>query len=323
MSNLQQRSQFYYQLATLLEAGVSMAGVFRRGYPPSFSNAVNELHQMVSRGLRLSCSMRTIPQFTAFDIALVTVGERTGRLPECCRALAQWYDRLHRIRQSLIVSLLYPLMVYLLAGPLLTVVDVATGARTLDSALIRLVVWLAMPWLLLLVGKLLLPLLRGKIWLGAILNQLPVAGEIIFQLEAANFFQSLALCLNAGDGVVSSIQTAAETCTNPFYRNRYKLLAVHIQQQGCGFSEALLATLMSREAHSSIPTLIQTGEQAGQLPESCARIAQFCLDSAETRMAVLAKILPITLYMILVIFLAFRIIGFYAGYLGQINQLLQ
>ena len=174
-----------------------------------------------------------------------------------------------------------------------------------------------------LTGKLLIPLLRGRIWVGALLNLLPVAGEIIFRLEAANFYKSLSLCLNAGDGVVSAIQTAADTCANPFYRKRYLLLANHIQQQGSTLSEALLATLISREAHTSIPTLIQTGEQTGQLPEFCARIAQFSLESAETRMAVLAKILPVLLYLILVIFLAFRIISFYAGYLGQINQLLQ
>ncbi|MBQ6473162.1 MAG: type II secretion system F family protein, partial [Victivallales bacterium] len=166
MTTLQHRSQFYYQLATLLEAGVSMAGVFRRSYPKSFSKTANHLHHLVSRGVPLANAMGTIPQFSAFETAVVSIGERTGRLPDCCRALTQWYDRLHRIRQSLIVALLYPLMVYLLAGPLLTVVDVATGATPLGSALMRLAIWLALPWALLLGGKVILPMLRGRIWVG-------------------------------------------------------------------------------------------------------------------------------------------------------------
>ncbi len=322
MINYRDRSQFYYMLSTMLDAGVSIIGAFRQQFPGSMKKPAARLYQQVEAKRSLTKAVQTDPAFSAFEASMFQVGVQTGRLAEVTRAMADWFDLKHRMRQKLRSGLLYPLCVYHFAGPLLALIGYVTHRRTLPGTVTFLVVWLALPWVCWFLYCLIAPWLRRTSAFCVLLNTVPVLGTLLYRLESASFFKSLAMSLEAGWAPVLSIRLAAGTCVNAWYQKRYKEVADVLEQQECTLTEAFSRTITSREKSSSVLELLETGETAGQLPEMCHRIANQNAEAAESTMGNLAQVLPGVLYGLLVLYLAIQIISFFVSYIGQINQLL-
>lgn len=323
MSELKDRSQFYDTLATLIGAGLPIIRALDQRFPGRFRQAATRLREQIQSGSTLTQAMRGLNCFSAFEGNVVAAGEYSGHLDVCFRSLSEWFALRLRLRQKVLGGLLYPLFMYHLAGPILCVVDVATGQMTMPMVVARLIWWFALPWGLYLVFRLLAPgLLRSRLF-GEVLNAVPVIGSVQFNLENASFFRALALCLNAGIGTVNAITLSAESCNNEAYKRRFLRLAKRIDQHGESFIDAYQKTMTGRERDSSIPALLDTGEMSGTLDSYAERIAKFCAADGERQLETAAALFPKMLYGCLVLYIGFRIVSFYAGYVSQINELLQ
>ncbi len=299
----------------------------KQRYPGRFRRVARALGERMEAGASLSDAVRAEAAFSGFERNVIAAGELTGNLPTVFRSLGEWFDLKQTLRGRIISSLLYPLLMYHFAGPLLCVADFFTGKAGgqemgMDAVVRRLVWWTALPWVLYIAGRIVWPMLRRSWVLGSVASVLPIVGKLLFRLEGANFFKSFSLCLNAGLGAAVSVRTAADSCVNQVFRRRYRRMAAVIEDESVGFVEAFSRHQTWRETDSPIPALMATGEESGQLDEYAERIARMLSEEASMQLEILANLLPKAMYLGLMGYIGYKIISIYSGYISAVSDLL-
>ena len=89
-----QRAEFYHQLAQLTSAGIGVVPALEqiKRSPParSFREPLQHFLEELANGRTLSDSMQYGGWLPVFDTALIEAGERSGRLDDCFRLLADY-----------------------------------------------------------------------------------------------------------------------------------------------------------------------------------------------------------------------------------------
>ncbi|MEL4015811.1 protein transport protein HofC [Dryocola clanedunensis] len=118
--HIQQKIQLFRQLATLLQAGISLADgltLMANQHPyREWRALLQRIGQQVSQGMSFSDSLRQWPGiFPPLFIALVHIGELTGKLDECTRRLAEQQEQLYQLHKKVKKALRYPLFIMAVA----------------------------------------------------------------------------------------------------------------------------------------------------------------------------------------------------------------
>jgi MSHA biogenesis protein MshG len=323
MSSLKHRIQFYHTLGTLEDAGVPRVRALQQSFPGIFRRIGERMSKVVSHGGTLSEGMESEGRvFSSFERNLVLVGEQTGRLDLVFRSLADWFQLVRTLRSRLISGLIYPLLVYHVAGVLIAVISVFTDGISPSAAAFRTAVWIAAPWVLYFSFSLVLPLIfRGGL-MDAVLLHVPVVGAVSYTLNCTRFFYALALCLRSGLGMSDAIRLSAGGCTNRYLERRFRRIVDTMRSVGCTFTEALAQSMIGRDRGSMILELMRTGEQSGRTDEAAERIANNCREEAETLLIRIAAIVPTVVYLVIAVYIAFKIISFYGKLLAPVRDLL-
>ncbi len=323
MSDLRDRSEFYFTLAAMEEAGLPPSTALKRGFLGRFRPAALRLSAAVSGGSSISEAMSQDALFSRFECVFVAAGERNGRLPSVLRSLGEWFALRRASRQSLVGGLLYPLFLYYFAGLVFTLIDWLASSGCSPWLLGRLVVWCLFPPALLLLIRLLAKATGAWTFPGRLLDLTPVLGELAFRRETMLFFKTLAMCLSSGLGMTDSLDYASMVCQTAFYRERYGALAAMVEQTACPLSDAFTRLGMTRrEERSLIMPCLLTGEQSGTLAESCERLAERQREDHARLLKGLCTALPIIVYLAIAAYIGFKVISFYAGYVSMINGLM-
>lgn len=118
--HIQQKIQVFRQLATLLQAGISLSDgllLIARQHPfREWQALLTEIEQQVSNGIPFSSALQQWPAiFPPLFIALIHIGELTGKLDECCKKLAEQQEKLYQLRKKVMKALRYPLFIVAVA----------------------------------------------------------------------------------------------------------------------------------------------------------------------------------------------------------------
>ncbi len=118
--HIQQKIQVFRQLATLLQAGISLADglalIADRHPYREWRALLQRIAQQVSQGLPFSDALRQWPGiFPPLFITLIHIGELTGKLDECSRRLAEQQEQLYRLQKKVTKALRYPLFILAVA----------------------------------------------------------------------------------------------------------------------------------------------------------------------------------------------------------------
>ncbi len=113
---LERRAEFYHQMGTMTEAGLSLLqcleslnrGRVFRAFAQPISRLIDQLEQGATFAEAAASLRGWLP---AFDLALLDSGERSGRLDVCFRLLSEFYRRRARAVREVIQRLLYPALV--------------------------------------------------------------------------------------------------------------------------------------------------------------------------------------------------------------------
>ena len=316
------KSLFYYSIANMLDAGASLVPALRQEFPRRFNGVAGALFTAIDAGHNLSSAMAEHSVFSHFECMLISVGEHSGMLPQVLKTLAEWFENKNRIEKSILIGLVYPLLVYYVAGPLLCIIEVFSNQMSgIGFSVIKLVLWWAAPIVIFFLWKICAPVLRRNAFMGAILDNLPFFGKLQFSSETAYFMRALGMCLNAGMGIYNALRLACNVCINERFRDHYLVIAQIVNDQGCHFSEAFSKQMTAREKSSNILPFITMGEETGTLPEQCLRLADLFQEEYSHRITVFSKLLPVAVYLAIALFLAFKIISIFSSYIGMLNSL--
>jgi MSHA biogenesis protein MshG len=287
---------FSRQLYTLLKSGVpimrGLAGLQESAISPAFGKVIRDLRESLDAGRELSVAMRRHPTvFNNFYLAMVRVGEMTGRLDEVMLRLFDHLEFDRDMRGRVKSALRYPMFVVIAMViamfvvnifvipqfvqvfksfkaelPLMTRILIATSSFTTQYWWVMLggaagLAVAARGWVRTVEGRLAWD--RWKL-------KLPVAGKIVHKATMARFARSFALSSKSGVPIVQALTVVSQTVDNA-----YLSLRVDQMRDGVERGDSILRTSVAAGIFTPVVLqMIAVGEESGSLDELMDEIAQ-------------------------------------------------
>lgn len=259
----------------MLDAGVSITeatGVLARQSPSqTLAPCLHILHQSVWQGSSLSDALRRCPRyFSAFHIAAIAAGERSGTLVVALRHLADALEEQHALSQEIKRELFYPRLVMFLVLLFWPVVLGSLRGKPVSLVLCGILPLLTFG-LLLLLGTL-LPRLSGRPrpHLDCLILKIPVLGRTAHLIGQTYFARNLSFLYGAGLSLPEAARLSSDACGNTCLASQLRPAAAWMEQ-GMGLAQALGKT---DALDPIILTLARTGEATGDLAPALAKAVQ-------------------------------------------------
>jgi type II secretory pathway component PulF len=322
---LAQRAEIYHQLAQLTDAGIGLPQALEllRRSPParSFRAPLTRLIDQIEEGKTFSESVRSVAGWLpSFDTALLEAGERSGRLPQCFKLLAQYYTERCQLARQVIHDLAYPLFLFhfaILIGPLpelfLTGNIVAYLTKTLGIfaplyGAVGLVLFASQ-------GQ------HGENWrafLERLSRWIPLLGGARRCLALSRLAAALEALINAGVPIIDAWELSASASGSPALRRAVVAWKPEVIA-GTTPAEALRATLVFPELFTN---MYNTGEVSGQLDDSLLRLQRYYQEEGTRKLKIFSQWVPKIIYFGIMLMIAYRVVSFYVGYYKNIGDII-
>ncbi len=310
------------QLATLIIAGLPLLRalelIHKQERNPAFKSVLQNIAESVSQGNNLSEALQAHPKvFDKLFVNMVRAGEAGGVLDKVLDRLAKFREKAQRIQKKVKSAMVYPGVVMSVAIIIVYVLMVKVvpafqklldGQKTQMPALTQFVVgiskfltefWYATPVILfaLYFGlKTWLSSEKGKEIFDRIVFRLPKVGAFMQIVSVSRFARTFGTLMASGVPILQSIMITRDTLDNIVIAN--SLVRVHDRVRD---GEPLSVPLEQTGVFPQMVTsMIQVGEETGQLPEMLNRVADIYDEEVDNAVTALTSIIE----PILIVFLA-------------------
>lgn len=286
---------FSRQMYTLNKAGVPLmrafAGLQASATKPAMAAMFQDIRNGLDQGRELSVSMARHPKaFGPFYIAMMKVGEMTGRMTDVFLRLNEHMEFERDVRERIKQAMRYPLFVIiamLVAVVILNIFVIPVFAKVFEGfhaelplitrGLLGFSAWMMTWWPLLgLLGGAAVMLTRsylrtpeGRYQWDARKLKLPIVGDIVLKATLARFARSLALSSQSGVPLVHALTVVAQTVDNAYIGSR-------IDQMRDGIERGESITRCAQACGIFTPVVLQmidVGEETGELDNLMYEIA--------------------------------------------------
>ena len=302
---------FSRQLHTLLKAGVpilrALAGLQESAPNLLMKQVIGQVSQSLNSGIDLSMSFAQQDRvFDGFYVALVRVGEMTGRLEEVFLQLFHHIEFEIYMRQQVKAALRYPMFVMAAMAvgigvinvmvipafetvfkgfgaqlPLATRILMATSSFTLAYGWALLggagvLAWALRRWTRTPAGRL--------AWDRAQLS-LPLAGKIIRKGMLARFARSFALSVKSGVPIQQALAVVSQTVDNAHIASK-----IDGMRESIGHGESILRSAAAAGVFTPIVLqMIAVGEETGAVDELMEEVAGLYTNEVQYELKTLAQ----------------------------------
>jgi len=227
----------YRQLSTLLDSGMGILQAleilsrYKRGLT---RRTIFSLRRLIEDGSSFTEAASAQDRFfTPFEITVIQAGEKSGRLENNLRFLADYMEKISSWRRKIIGGMIYPVIILhaaILIPPLSILI--LQGFIPYVDAVSRGLLWIyGLGFGIFLAVK-----ISGRIpvllYLRDYLFQaIPISGGILRRLSMARFTTSLSGSYRAGISIRSSLMFAAAACGNEYIKRRI-LKQIRIVEKG-------------------------------------------------------------------------------------------
>ncbi len=311
---------FSRQMHTLQRTAVpvfrALSGLQESTGSRSFAEVLADLRSSLDQGRELSVAMARHPKiFSVFYVAMIHVGELSGRLTEVFSRLTQHLEFEKEMRGQIRAALRYPMFV-MIAGAIAIVVlnifvipvfvGVFAGLNAKLPLVTRLLIgfsgFMVRWWPLLAViaaagwygVRTMLQTTQGRYWWDRIKLKLPIIGEIILKGTLARFARSFALASQSGIPVLDALALVARTADNAYFAREIEAMRDGIERgdslHRCATASGVFTPVVLQ--------MIAVGEETGEIDSLLVDIAD--MYERETAYAIKelsVKIEPILLLM--------------------------
>ncbi|MAG30581.1 MAG: MSHA biogenesis protein MshG [Deltaproteobacteria bacterium] len=288
---------FCRQMTTLTRAGVpitrGLRGLSETLRNPEFGRVLAEIADQLEKGHELANVLQRFPDiFSNLFVAIVHIGESSGRLEESFEQLYQYLTLEEETRKRVKSALRYPTLVFISIGIAIAVIDlfvvppfadlfasfgadlpwatqilittskVTTQYWHIGASIILLSIWLVRRWLDTPEGEMAWHRLQLKI---------PSIGGILQRALLARFCRTLAITLGAGLPVTQCLTIASRAVDNE-----------HVGQQIVEIrSDIEAGDTLTSAAHSSglftplVMQMLAVGEETGAVEDTLAEVATY------------------------------------------------
>jgi len=288
----------------------------KQGGRSQLNRALAGIRDDLKSGCSLSEAFSRYPDvFPLLHAKMIKYSETSGRLAQGISSLADYLEKEYAMQQSLIAGLAYPVFLLHVGMFLLPLVN-AFGCNSNGYLRGFLGIFIPVYGLAFLV-YLALRMRKNegfKIGLDGFILGIPMIGNIIRQFALARFVRALQVLSASGVSIISGWQMAAESCGNNLVRSSL-LSGLPLLQEGQSISKAFIR---ARVFPASMISLIISAEKSGSIAQTLNTIATYSEKENETAIAVLTRIIPILVYLLIAGFIGVRIVSFYLGYFNRI-----
>ncbi len=287
---------FSRQMHTLQKAGVpilrALSGLQASATKRSLAAMIADLRASLDQGRELAAAMARHPAvFDGFYVAMIRVGEMTGRLTEAFGRLSEHIENELDVRARVKQALRYPAMVLVAIAIAMVVVNlfviptfatVFAGFKAELPPLTKLL--LGVSNLMLKGWPLLLAATIGAVWgvrawlatprgrwqWDRLKLRLPVAGPIVQKATLARFARSFAMASKSGVPITRAMTVVARTVDNAWIGER-----VEAMRDGIERGESISRVAAAAGVFTPVVLqMITVGEETGELDTLLVEIAE-------------------------------------------------
>lgn len=287
---------FSRQMYTLNKAGIpilrAFAGLQASSSKPAMVDMLKDIRASLDQGRELSNALsRHAEVFSAFYIAMIRVGEMTGRLTEVFLRLTEHMEFERDVRERVKQAMRYPSFVMIAMALALVIINIfvipvfakvfagfnaelpliTRGLLGFSSFLVAwwpLLAALVIGAVVMLRSYVSTP--KGRYWWDARKLRLPIVGEIILKATLARFARSFALSSQSGVPLVQALTVVAQTVDNAYIGSRIEQMRDGIER-GESISRCASATGVFTPV---VLQMINVGEETGELDSLLFEIAE-------------------------------------------------
>lgn len=317
-------SVFTRQLGTLLKAGMPLLRglevLGRQERNRQFKVILESLSDDIRSGGTLSEAMARHPRvFDGLYVNMIKAGEAAGVLDVVLDRLAKFQEKSLQLRRKVKSALMYPLIVMSVAVIILTVllVFVVPKFKQIFADMLK---GAPLPWLtqivlgaseavrshyLVTLGVLVVAWLlfqsfkktkQGAQMIDGWVVRAPIFGELVLKSLVARFTRTLGTLLSSGVPILQALTITRDTTGNA--RVAAALDVVHDRvKEGDPVARPLEST---KVFPGMVASMIEVGEQTGQLPDMLNKVADIYDEEVDTTVAGLSSLIE----PILIVFLA-------------------
>ena len=310
------------QLATLIVAGLPLLRalelITKQERNPAFKVILSNVVDSVSQGNNLSEALQAHPKvFDKLFVNMVRAGEAGGVLDKVLDRLAKFREKAERIQKKVKAAMVYPgvvmsvaiIIVYILMVKVVpSFQKLLDGQKTQMPPLTEFVIgisklltvyWWATPILIFGIYfglKSWLATEKGKELFDRIIFRLPKVGTFVQIVSVSRFARTFGTLMASGVPILQSITITRDTLDNVVIAK--SLERVHDRVRD---GEPLSVPLeQSGVFPQMVTSMIQVGEETGQLPEMLNRVADIYDEEVDNAVSALTSIIE----PVLIVFLA-------------------
>lgn len=317
------KAEFYYQLGQLTSAGLGLVRALEQlhNHPPtrSYRRPIGRLLEHLAAGHTLADSLNALGVWLpAFDRALLRAGEESGRLDQCFKLLADYYNERARLARQVIADLLYPVFLFHFA---IFIIPFAKFFSSGDLAsYLSNTLGVLIPIYLVIFGMIYATQSRhGETWRSMIegfLHPIPILGTARHYLALGRLAFSLEALLSAGVSIIDAWELAATASGSPALKRT--VLAWRPQITG-GVTPAE-AVSRSSKFPQIFASQYTSGEISGKLDETLGRLARYYQEEGSRKLHAVAQWTPRAVYLFIVFMIAWHVIQFWTGYFKDVGK---
>lgn len=288
---------FSQQMHALLRAGLpilrSLGAIQESATRPPVAQLMGDIGASLDQGNELSAALRRHPDdFPSLYVAMVRVGEQTGRLDTVLKRLAEWLAFERDTRERVKAAVRYPTFVVIAMMAAMLVINlfvIPRFANVYQSMQVELplitrvligfsgfmIAW--WPLMLAAAAAAVFGFRRWRVseagglaW-DRLMLRVPVIGRILHNAALGRFARSMSMALRSGVPVPQSIHLIAQAVGNAFMSRRLERVRTGIER-GESLHRACAAAGVFNPL---VLQMISVGEESGTLDEMLEHMADF------------------------------------------------
>lgn len=307
---------FSRQMYTLIKAGVpimrALAGLQESAMNRAFAAVIQDLREALDSGRELSQALARNPGvFGNFYVAMIRVGETTGRLEEVFLQLFHHLEFQKYMKDQVKTALRYPSFVILAMAIALVIINIFVipafakvfkGFNAELPLMTRILIgfsdftlawWPAILALLIVAVfafRMFVKTADGRLAWDRFKLRIPIAGKIIRKATLARFARSFAMAARSGVPIVQGLSLTGQVVENAWIEKKLEDMRMGVER-----GESVLRTAVASGVFTPVVLqMVMVGEESGSLDEMMLEIADMYQREVEYELKTLsAQIEPI------------------------------